>query len=128
MKEQMVKFDNYSIVHLEVSQIPDNFDGKKGELKIETEHHANPDEKKVHKLLIRLKTVTEKSIIDLEVEGYFEFYGEFEDDDIEKFMRINASSILYPYCRAIMSIVTGLDSSQNVLLPIINFANLKKEE
>lgn len=124
MKEQTVKFNGYSITRMEMLKI-EKFDKKQsGELNIETECYENSEDSKIHKLVMKLSTTSNKHRIHLDVEGYFEFDGDFDTSDIEIFLRVNASSILYPYCRTIISTITGLDS-QNIILPIINFANLK---
>lgn len=128
MKEQTVRFKGYSIVHLEMTKSEEHLKKKEGELNIETEHYENSEDRNNHKLIIKLNTITNRETINLEVEGYFEFEGEFESDEIDMFLKINAASILYPYCRAIISNLTGLDSTNNVLLPIINFANIKSKE
>ncbi len=124
MKEQIVNFNGYSIINLKMSKNGECSKKKLGELNIETEHYKNSEDNKTYKLVMKLNTITNREIIDLEVEGYFEFNGEFEPDEIDMFLKVNAASILYPYCRAIVSYLTGLDSSQNVLLPILNFANM----
>lgn len=127
MKEQIVKFNGYSIVHLDMTKSEEHAKKKVGEVNIETEHYKNSEDIKNHKLIMKLNTITNKEIINLEVEGYFEFEGEFELDEIDMFIKVNAASILYPYCRAIISNLTGLDSSNNILLPILNFANIREQ-
>lgn len=127
MNEKKVKFNGYSIVDLEMKKADEHFAKKNGELNIETEHYENSEDNKKHKLVMNLKTITKNKIINLKIEGYFQFEGKFESREIEIFMNINACSILYPYCRSIISYLTGLDSEDNILLPIINFSNIKTE-
>lgn len=128
MKEQIVKFNGYSIIHLEMLKI-ENQTLKKNEegLSLETETYENSKDKKVHKLLMKLNTITYQAEINLEIEGYFEFNETFNKAEISRFLKVNGAAILYPYCRAIISNITGLDSNQNILLPVLNFANINKE-
>lgn len=123
MKEQTVKFNGYSIIRLEMIKREELDKEEDGKLNIETERYENSENSKIRKLVMKLNTISNKNVINLDVEGYFEFDGDFEIEEIEMFLQINAASILYPYCRAIISTISGLDS-QNIILPIINFANI----
>lgn len=123
MKEQTVKFNGYSIIHLEMLKSEEIDKEEDGKLNIETERYESSEDSKIRKLVMKLSTTSNKDIINLDIEGYFEFVGDFENDEIDMFLKVNAASVLYPYCRSIISIITGLDS-QNILLPIINFANI----
>lgn len=73
----------------------------------------------------------------MELDGYFDINDNLfkEDDgsdrDIEKVIEIftvNGIAILYPYMRSIVSMVSGLDDSNRIILPTINLRNFEKEE
>ena len=58
----------------------------------------------------------------MSLEGYFEFDSTVERFTRDKFLTTNAPSILYPYCRSFISMVSSFDSETAVILPVINFA------
>lgn len=60
----------------------------------------------------------------IEILGYFKINIE---DQPEKFLAVNGSAILYPYLRSIVSIVSSLDSENQILLPTINTSGFAGE-
>ncbi|CJC54055.1 Uncharacterised protein [Streptococcus pneumoniae] len=53
--------------------------------------------------------------------GYFEINI---DENITDILYVNGTAILYLYLRSIVSIVSAIDSSEAMLLPIINVLEL----
>lgn len=126
MKEQVVNFKGYSIVHLEMNKNENEIKRENNELSLQIQPYQNSEDENTYKLVMKLSTISIKEKIDIEIEGYFEFKGNFEQEEIDTFLKINAASILYPYCRSIISSLTTLDSSEAVILPIINFSNIQQ--
>ncbi len=127
MKNKNVKFKGYSVSNFNLEENVEK-DGNvekedTGNLEVSTKSLQNKKDSDVYKVCIRVKTVTKKSILVLELEGIFEFENIIEKEVIDEFLKITAPTILYPYCRSFISLVTGFDSDNVVLLPIINFAN-----
>lgn len=60
---------------------------------------------------------------DITVVGFFTFREDITDlDDQKKYLAVNGGAMLYPYLRAIASMVTALDNSDTTILPTLNFA------
>lgn len=65
-----------------------------------------------------------KMEIQVTLEGVFEF-PTTSSDTIEQFIKLNGTTILMPYVRNIVSMVSGYDSTKNhFLLPTINVQKL----
>ena len=122
MKNKNVKFKGYSVSNFNLEENVEK-DGNvekedTGNLEVSTKSLQNKKDSDVYKVCIRVKTVTKKSILVLELEGIFEFENIIEKEVIDEFLKITAPTILYPYCRSFISLVTGFDSDNVVLLPI----------
>ncbi|WDV07140.1 protein-export chaperone SecB [Lysinibacillus irui] len=87
-------------------------------------------------LKVQLASKENDSFLILEVDGFFDIdSGLLKDDegnerdisDVHHIFIVNAAAILYPYLRSIVSMVTGLDNSNNIILPTINLRNLSME-
>ncbi|MBB1069364.1 protein-export chaperone SecB [Limosilactobacillus sp. RRLNB_1_1] len=64
----------------------------------------------------------------LEVIGQFEIKKGLTEKQQHIFLGQNGSAILYPYVRAILSMVTALDDNRVQVLPTLNFVNLAKND
>lgn len=65
----------------------------------------------------------------IEVEGIFLIDDEnFSEDEIEEFVRVNGTAILYPYIRSTISTISSLDSEDTILLPTLNTQVFKNKE
>lgn len=63
-------------------------------------------------------------VLKLEVSAIFEIVDEsLNDDDISRLLASNGSAMLYPYVRAITSLISSLDSSESTVLPSLNFSD-----
>ena len=60
--------------------------------------------------------------------GYFGYDFSIEEKNLAKMLKINATAILFPYLRAIVSTVTSLCSVPTLLLPTINMHKLLEEK
>lgn len=121
MNNSQVEFKGYSISKLEMKKIEKLKNKKEENFEIKIEYFQNIKDKLSYKLVMKLKIVTKKQEISMDLEGYFKFGNTFDQQLVEEFLRINGSMILYPYCRAIVSSITNLDSDDSVILPVINF-------
>ena len=61
----------------------------------------------------------------VEIEGVFEIHG---GDNPEALLRINATSILFPYLRAALSSLTLMANVSPVILPAFNITKLFEEK
>lgn len=125
MENQKVKFKGYSITNLQLTKKIAKDVKDIGKLNINSQSYQNQKNKNTYKVVFDLSTITKYCEINLVIEGEFEFAPNIDLKSIEKFLKINASTILYPYCRSIISTLTSFDSSDAVILPIINFAQFK---
>lgn len=70
--------------------------------------------------------------LEIELVGFFKFETTLEPERIEKLLRINATAILFPYLRSIISSITANSGFQTLILPIVNvhkmFEQQEKEE
>ncbi|EGO2718617.1 protein-export chaperone SecB [Enterococcus faecalis] len=68
--------------------------------------------------------------ITITVSGVFKINKNYTDDkeEILNFLGLNGSAILLPYVRAIVSMLTTLDSNQAIVLPTINVMDLLNQE
>jgi preprotein translocase subunit SecB len=87
-------------------------------------------------LKVQLASKDNDSFLILDVDGFFDInIGLLKDDegnerdisDVHQIFMANATAILYPYLRSIVSVVTGLDNSNNIILPTINLRNFTSE-
>jgi len=83
-------------------------------------------------LKVQLASKENDSFLILEVDGFFDINsGLLKDDEgndretseVHQIFLVNATAILYPYLRSIVTMVTGLDNSNNIILPTINLRN-----
>ncbi|WP_199203756.1 protein-export chaperone SecB [Sporosarcina sp. P16b] len=69
-----------------------------------------------------------KMEIEVTLEGMFDFPSN-STEEIEQFIKLNGTTILMPYVRNIVSMVSGYDSTKNhFLLPTINVQKLFQNE
>lgn len=122
MEELSAKFIGYSINRLEMNKIENNITNTEFEVKVE--NYNNSENKNLHKILMILNVISIDRKIYLEIEGYFELNNGFDKESKEFFLKVNAPQILYPYARMIISQMSSLDSEKNIVLPILNFANI----
>lgn len=64
-------------------------------------------------------------IIDVSVEGVF---STNQVENPEKAMRINATSILFPYVRSLITMISNLASIPPIILPPFNFTEMMNNE
>lgn len=58
--------------------------------------------------------------LNVEISGHFELSESLETEEIDDFLSVNGTAILFPYVRSIISIISTLDSNDAIILPTIN--------
>ncbi|PFE22377.1 hypothetical protein CN279_25225 [Bacillus anthracis] len=88
-------------------------------------------------LKVQLASKENDSFLVLDVDGFFDINPGLlkEEDgsdrdlsDVHEIFIVNATAIVYPYLRSIVSMVTGLDNSNNIILPTINLRNFSMKK
>ena len=95
-----------------------------GNVEFECLYYENRKNKKLYCVSLHLITYTNKSKLDLTLDGIFEIPNNIEKSLKEYFLAVSAPAILYPYVRAFISNVTSFDIDETVVLPVVNFADL----
>lgn len=131
--EPVIKFKGYSIEKLIYTKEDFVFSEEKDQnveiqngiaLSISVECGVTDDLKR-GKVSLNIKSKHEDSNLSivLDVDGYFDINGINELTEIENFLLVNGTAILYPYLRSIISMVSSLDSNEAIVLPTINTSN-----
>jgi preprotein translocase subunit SecB len=66
--------------------------------------------------------------LEIELVGFFKFETTLEPEQIEKLLRINATAILFPYLRSIVSSITANSGFQTLVLPIVNIHKVLEQQ
>ncbi|MGQ2375823.1 hypothetical protein [Companilactobacillus zhachilii] len=67
--------------------------------------------------------------IKLKISGQFDISDTLDSKEkISEALFINGTAIMFPYVRSIISMISGLDSSNTILLPTINTMDLLKNK
>jgi len=67
-------------------------------------------------------------LLEIELVGFFKFETTLEPERIEKLLRINATAILFPYLRSIVSSITANSGFQTLVLPIVNIHKMLEQQ
>lgn len=62
--------------------------------------------------------------IDISLEGFFEFDGNLDKEQVYKMMEVNGVAILFPYLRSIISNITSSAGVQPLVIPTMNISKL----
>lgn len=77
---------------------------------------------------VSLKVESDESptrVVTTKVTALFELSSSLTSiDEISHALIVNGTAIVFPYVRSLISMITGLDSSQTILLPTINTQEL----
>lgn len=120
----VIKFEGYEIT--EISLKPNDVE-KSNELNFEIKKMIRNDYK--HAILFLGVEIhyKENKFLRVEIQGQFSTEMDLTEDDFDNFISINGVSILFPYIRSTVSVITSLDSGDSVLLPTINVTQLYDE-
>ncbi|MBP2622859.1 protein-export chaperone SecB [Streptococcus oricebi] len=61
--------------------------------------------------------------IEAEISGYFSVN---DVEDVEKYLVINGTAIIFPYLRSAVSMISALDSAEAIVIPTVNVLDLIK--
>lgn len=123
MKEASVDFKGYRLLNFKMTKLNEPKDLEE-KFDIQNVSMSNKKEKNIYKLILTINVNSKSADFFVEMEGYFEFINIHEKELIDYFLKVTAPTILYPYCRSIVSIMSGFDSDKTLVLPIINFASM----
>lgn len=124
MDKRAITFTGYSVRNIEYIKLEKKQNSKNDNFDIRTDSYVHESNDRLCKIVMKIKTVVGDKKISLELEGFFEFDKGFSEKDKKLFMKVNAAQILYPYARGIVTQLSTFDSKENIILPIINFANI----
>lgn len=125
--QSKLKFQNYVVNRLSYATVPD-FEPKEGEV-----YNLNPDfTRKIevrdeNEYALTLDMSLGKSserlpfVMEVSITGFFMADGVKDPD---KALKTNATAILFPYVRALLTMLSNLASIPPVVLPPINFAEM----
>lgn len=127
--KDLVKFEGYMIQKFLLEKKSDIANVEKDIFKLKRGIMGNnqKDKKNSYCVSLTIEMYTNKSKIELTINGYFEVSKEINEKVKTDFLNISAPAILYPYARTFISNVTAFDIDETVVLPIINFANLEMQ-
>lgn len=63
--------------------------------------------------------------VTLEITGYFKINT---DENVQEYLRVNGTAILFPYLRTFISVITSLDNSDAIVIPTINTNSFGEKE
>ena len=126
MKEKSVLFNGYAIKSFSLDKLNDIPIEKQKKVNLKFNFYQNDSKGNENKYLVslNLETYTDNALITLVLEGFFEFLYNPKEEEKNYFLKVTAPSILYPYARSFISIVTSFDTNGTPILPIINFNNI----
>lgn len=127
MNKDIVKFNGYMIRSFLLEKIDDIPKEKINDVELNYRSFGNNAKGKENSYRVSLNiiTYTDKSKLNLTLDGFFEISNELNDKDKMTFLNISAPTIIYPYARTFISNVTAFDIDKTVILPVINFADPK---
>ncbi len=128
--DPIIDFQGYKIQNLEYTH------DKKNLSKYEDGFNLNPkvgiDEKLKHGIVtlsVTLRPNHSELGIKIEISGEFNISNSLDSKDkIARALFVNGTAIMFPYVRSIISMISGLDSSNTILLPTINTMDLYKDK
>lgn len=133
MEKNIVTFNGYMIRSFLLEKIDDIPKEKINDIELNYRSFRSNSKGKENSYRVSLNiiTYTDKSKLNLTLDGFFEISNDLNEEDKKTFLNISAPTIIYPYARTFISNVTAFDIDKTVILPVINFADPKlhsKEE
>lgn len=115
------QFKNYTFKNLSLIMSPD-FDARnsyKIDFHLDIDVHVLNDDEGSVTLSCNIKG-EEAFFINAEMTGVFHLVEYSKDIDFEKFLRLNGTTVMYPYLRSAISDLTKICNIQPLTLPLIN--------
>ncbi|WP_343002858.1 protein-export chaperone SecB [Intestinibacter bartlettii] len=127
------KFNNYNITNVRFS-INEDFEGENG-VELDVSFKTSIKTSNNGKAIINLTAIVFENCVqnnypfelEINIQGYFSFDNNLNDEDVLKRCKVNGTSILFPYLRSAITDVTKIANVNPLVLPSINIYNLIKE-
>lgn len=122
--QPVISFEQYRITSIDykvyesIEELKEN-SSEDGSLQVSSSFSEGYDKAR----LILKATVKDESLLrvaDVEVTGYFNISSDINLSDAQSYLHVNGTAILFPYVRAVVSIITTMDNDKAVILPTIN--------
>lgn len=136
--KSVITFDNYIVKKILLQANPHYVPADKIDLEAEFFHDIDIDFNQslaaVELGCSIFKEMKEHYPFSLEVEmiGFFKFDADLPPEQVENLLRVNATAIMFPYLRSIVSGITADSGFQPVILPVVNihkmFAGYEDDE
>jgi len=121
-------FDRYQIKDL-VYNLDDSKEPTIGEREINFNIAVLTDNDNHDRFRVELKTVVlGNPTIDLVILGYFTSTGYYKEEEVIESVKMVGASILYPYSRSIVSMISVQDGNHGIILPTLNLVELFSKE
>lgn len=124
--EPVIKFLGYSIEKLiyskEALEFIEELDANnEQEMSLSLQQGITEDMKKAKlSLTLNLKDICKEIYISLQIIGNFEIMDIEDEEEINRFLAVNGTAIIYPYVRSVVSMISSLDANEAIILPTIN--------
>lgn len=125
MNKENIKFEGYMIQKFLLEKIDNIKKEEQGNINLEYSFYTSNKSKELYRVSLNLITYTDNSKIDLTLDGIFNIPNNIDENIKQDFLTISAPAIIYPYMRTFISNVTSFDIDKTVILPILNFSNIK---
>lgn len=127
----VITFDSYRVTNLTFKSVTDKeeYEDNKTVSKVNAEFGLTKDLKHgMAKQIVDFSRDETQQIVHLEVIGQFTVQDQEADSDkVKSYIAMNGNAMLYPYLRAIISIVTSIDRPDTTILPTLNFKTTVEE-
>lgn len=128
------RFLNYELSRMEFKRNP-LFDNKNGEVDIDIKFGSvsKKEENGLILLIIGISLFSDSKNKNYPYELSFNICGFFHtenmlEETLDKYIKYNATAILFPYIRSIITNITSVAGQQPLILPTYNINNLLKNE
>ncbi|NQJ67929.1 hypothetical protein HO543_06050 [Streptococcus suis] len=119
----VISLEKYIIEELNFKHdlIPEELESE-SEFKIDFQAGTTEDLKNGKVILTaKISDVKNHRRIEAKLSGYFDINIK---EDIEEYLVVNGTAILFPYLRSVVSMITSLDSSDAIVIPTVNVLEL----
>ena len=127
MKEPVIKFESYNIDKFIYSHNPIEYMDFKEDFNLDISPSLT-DDLSSGLLTVEAKIKAKDKYIFIRLRAFFSIGQQLKEEgvqeNIERFLVINGTAIVFPYLRSTISMVSSLDSEDVIVLPTINTTTL----
>ena len=127
MKEPVIKFESYNIDKFIYSHNPIEDMDFKEDFNLDISPSL-PEDLSTGLLTVEAKIKAKDKYIFIRLRAFFSIGQQLKEEgvqeNIERFLVINGTAIVFPYLRSTISMVSSLDSEDVIVLPTINTTTL----